>query len=157
MNDLSHLDERSVPRMVNISSKENSQRSAIARTEVWLPEEIREKFKDGDIHAKKGAVFKTAIIAGTMGLKQTSQLIPFCHQINIEGIKIDITLEGDRAVILCSVNTYGKTGVEMEALMGAQIAALTIYDMCKSLGHQMRIENCHLLKKRGGKSDYQRQ
>ncbi|MCO4756305.1 MAG: cyclic pyranopterin monophosphate synthase MoaC, partial [Bacteriovoracaceae bacterium] len=99
-------------------------------------------------------VFNTAIIAGTMGLKQTSQLIPFCHQINIEGSKIDIELQGEHAVITCEARTFGKTGVEMEALTGAQIAALTIYDMCKSIDNTMRIESCSLLSKKGGKSDF---
>ena len=88
-----------------------------------------------------------------MGLKQTAQLIPFCHQINIEGSGIEIGMQGEFAVIRCHVNTYGKTGVEMEALVGVQIAALTIYDMCKAMGHEMRIEGCRLIQKTGGKSD----
>lgn len=154
MNDFSHLNQNRNPRMVDITKKEETKRRAVAETKVWLPEKIREKFKDGDICLEKGAVFQTAIVAGTMGLKQTSNLIPLCHQINIEGSEIEINFEGEFAVILCEVSTFGKTGVEMEALVGAQIAALTIYDMCKSLGHEMRIENCRLIEKRGGKSDY---
>ena len=134
--------------------KEETIRKAIAETKVWLPEVILEQFIDGDIISKKGPVFQAAIIAGTMGLKNTSQLIPFCHQINIEGSSITIEIKGEFAVINCQAKTFGKTGIEMEALVGAQIAALTIYDMCKSLSHKIRIEGCHLVEKSGGKHDY---
>ena len=157
MNDFNHLDKNNNPRMVNITKKEETKRSATVETRVWLPEKIRERFKGGDIYLEKGAVFQTAIIAGTMGLKQTASLIPLCHQINIEGSKIEVDLKGEFAVILCEVCTSGKTGVEMEAFVGAQIAALTIYDMCKSVGHEMRVENCHLIEKKGGKSDYRKE
>ena len=154
MCDFGHIDKNNRPQMVDVSEKKETIRSATAQAEVWLPHVIREKFKDGEIHSKKGAVFQTAIIAGTMAVKNTSQIIPFCHQINIEGIKININLKGERALIQCKVNTYAKTGVEMEALVGVQVAALTIYDMCKSLGHNMRIENCRPIEKKGGKNDF---
>ena len=154
MENFSHLDQNNQPCMVDITHKEETMRRAVVETKVWLPEKVRKKFKDGEIYLKKGSVFQTAIIAGTMGLKQTSSLIPMCHQIHIENSKIEIDLKGEAAVILCEVHAFGKTGVEMEALVGAQIAALTIYDMCKSLGHDMRIEDCRLIEKTGGKSDY---
>ena len=140
--------------MVDISHKDGTIRTATAMAEIWLPSEVREHFKDGDIYSKKGAVFQTAILAGTMALKRTSLLIPFCHQLNIESCGIVIGLQGEHAVVECSVKTFGKTGVEMEALVGAQIAALTIYDMCKSFGYEMEIHRCRLISKSGGKSDY---
>ncbi|MBK22838.1 MAG: cyclic pyranopterin monophosphate synthase MoaC [Halobacteriovorax sp.] len=154
MKEFSHIDKNNNPCMVDVSKKNETTRFAHARTEVWLPKVIRDQFIDGDIQSKKGPVFHTAIIAGTMGLKQTSNLIPFCHQLNIEGSSVEIKLEGESAVIDCTVKNTGKTGVEMEALMGAQIAALTIYDMCKAFGHEMQIRNGKLIEKRGGKSDY---
>lgn len=154
MKDFSHVDKDNNPCMVDVSDKSETSRYALARTEVWLPKIIRDQFVDGEIISKKGPVFQTAIIAGTMALKQTAVLIPFCHQLNIEGSKVEIKLEGECAVIKCSVKTFGKTGVEMEALVGAQMAALTIYDMCKAFGHDMEIRNGRLIEKRGGKSEY---
>jgi cyclic pyranopterin phosphate synthase len=149
----SHLDKNQNPTMVDVSEKSNTFRTAKAHTTVWLPEVIRNQFRSGDMQSKKGPVFQTAIIAGVMAIKQTDKLIPFCHQINIEATKIEIELVGEYAVINCQAKTYGKTGVEMEALVGAQIAALTIYDMCKALSHEMRIEQCRLIEKTGGKND----
>lgn len=142
--------------MVDVSDKKESTRFAHARSKVWLPKNIREQFVDGELKSKKGPVFTTAIIAGTMALKQTAALIPFCHQLNIEGSKIEIELIGEDAVINCKVKTFGRTGVEMEALLGAQLAALTIYDMCKVFSHDMEIKSGYLVEKKGGKSDYKR-
>ena len=156
MKDFSHIDKNNNPCMVDVSDKKETSRFAHARAEVWLPPIVREQFKDGDIQSKKGPVFHTAIIAGTMALKQTANLIPFCHQLNIEGSSVEIKLSGELAVIDCTVKTFGRTGVEMEALVGAQLAALTVYDMCKAFGHDMEIRNCQLIEKRGGKSDYAR-
>lgn len=155
MKEFSHVDKENNPCMVDVSEKKETSRYALARTEVWLPKIVREQFVDGDIRSKKGPVFQTAIIAGTMALKQTANLIPFCHQLNIEGSKVEINLVGENAVVDCSVRTFGKTGVEMEALVGSQMAALTIYDMCKAFGHEMKITNGRLIEKKGGKSDYQ--
>ncbi len=156
MEGFSHIDQNNNPCMVDVSDKKETRRYALAYSEVWLPQIIRDQFSDGEIKTKKGPVFQTAIIAGTMALKKTAELIPFCHQINIEGSKVEIKLEGELAIIECRVKNTGKTGVEMEALVGAQIAALTIYDMCKALGHDMEIRNCRLIKKTGGKSDYEK-
>jgi cyclic pyranopterin phosphate synthase len=130
----------------------------------------------GEIVSPKGPVFATAIVAGTMGAKKTSELIPFCHPLPIEGCKITIKMEDDgvtpsttkkanppaatagagskRVVIDCEVSLHHKTGVEMEALTGASVAALTIYDMCKALSHDIVIEQTQLISKTGGKSDY---
>lgn len=154
MKEFSHVDKKNNPCMVDVSDKTETARYALARTEISLPQVVRDQFVDGEINSKKGPVFQTAIIAGTMALKQTAQLIPFCHQLNIEGSKVEIKLEGESAIIDCSVKTFGKTGVEMEALMGAQVAALTIYDMCKAFGHDMEIGKGRLIEKTGGKSDY---
>lgn len=151
---LTHVDEKNNPKMVDVSPKTETHRFAHARCQVILPPEIIYLFSGEEIHSKKGPVFQTAVIAGTMALKQTSSLIPFCHQLNIEGSKIEIKMEKNIAIIDCQVKCFGKTGVEMEALMGAQMAALTIYDMCKALSQNIVIENLHLVEKRGGKSDY---
>ena len=152
--ELSHLDENNNPRMVDVSRKKETLRYAHATTEILPNQTVLEKFKDGEIKTKKGPVFQTAIVAGTMAVKKTSHIIPFCHPLNIEDTSLTILVESKKIVIHCKVKSFGKTGVEMEALMGVQAAALTIYDMCKSLGHDMIIDNCRLLEKTGGKSDF---
>jgi len=139
--------------MVDVSDKIPTKRTAIAQSKVKLPKEIVDLFKEGDIPTPKGPVFATAIIAGTMGAKKTSELIPFCHPIGLENCKLKIQLRGDEVVIECEVSTHNKTGVEMEALTGASVAALTIYDMCKSVSHGMVILETKLIKKTGGKTD----
>ena len=149
-----HIDQENNPTMVDISSKLSSTRSARAKTEVQLPPQVCQHFKKGEIHSPKGPVFQTAIIAGTMALKKTDQLIPFCHKIDVEACRITIAMEGECAVVECFAKAQGKTGVEMEALVGAQVAALTIYDMCKSFGYKIEIGRCRLLEKKGGKNDY---
>lgn len=155
MSPFSHIDKNNMPCMVDVSQKKETCRFAHARSTIWLPENIRSKFIDNDIQSKKGPVFQTAIIAGTMALKKTAELIPFCHSLNIESSSIEIELENELVIIDCKVKTSGKTGVEMEALMGASNAALTIYDMCKAFGHEMEIRSTKLIEKSGGKSDYQ--
>lgn len=149
-----HIDENNKPTMVDVSQKKETAREAHARGEVWLPQKIRDHFVDGELNSKKGPVFGCAIIAGTMAVKKTADLIPFCHQINIESSKLDIKLDGECAVINCRVKTSGKTGVEMEAIVGVNIAAATIYDMCKAFGHEMVIRDIQLVSKTGGKSDF---
>jgi cyclic pyranopterin phosphate synthase len=116
---------------------------------------VRDVIRDGEITTAKGPVFQTAIVAGTMAAKRTHELIPFCHPIGLEScrISIDIDQDGD-AVVDCRTVVTHKTGVEMEALTGAGVAALTIYDMCKALSHDMVIDRVHLVSKTGGKSDY---
>ena len=152
----SHVDENNQPKMVNVSQKETTFRFAKARSTIAAPAVIMDHFKDGDISTKKGPVFQTAIIAGTMGVKKTSELIPFCHPLPIEGCDIQIWVEGGHIVIDCEVSTHHKTGIEMEALTGASVAALTVYDMCKALSHEIMIERTELYKKTGGKSDYEK-
>lgn len=152
---LTHIDQNKQPKMVDISHKSLSERSATAEAFVQLPEEFRSYFQEQEIFIKKGPVFQTAIIAGTMAVKRTHEMIPFCHQLPIESCKFQIEMNEDLLVsIRCKVKTTYKTGVEMEALQGVSTAALTIYDMCKALSHEIRILETRLLEKTGGKSDY---
>ena len=151
---ISHVNKDNQPEMVDVSNKEVTKRSATARSEVILGEEILSHLQDGDIHCKKGPVFHTAIIAGTMAVKKTAELIPFCHPLIIEDCKISISVVDKETIhIDCMVGLHHKTGVEMEALTGASVAALTVYDMCKAMSKAIVISNTRLLEKRGGKSD----
>ncbi|MGF1574673.1 MAG: cyclic pyranopterin monophosphate synthase MoaC [Cyanophyceae cyanobacterium] len=151
---LTHLDANHQPAMVDITAKSETARLAVAQAFVQLPPVCREHLHGEELVLKKGPVFQTAIIAGTMAVKKTSEMIPFCHGIPIESCKFQITIDDSlRVSILCTVKTSYKTGVEMEALHGATVAALTIYDMCKSLSHEIEIQSVRLLEKRGGKSD----
>ena len=150
-----HLDKDNQPTMVDVGGKSVTRREAVAQAIVKLPEEVSSLFRDGDIHAKKGPVFQTAIIAGIMASKKTSDLIPLCHPLSLDDCKIHIHLNDDHnAVIECRVSCHHKTGVEMEALTGASIAALTLYDMCKAISHHIVIGEIRLLEKTGGKSDF---
>ena len=154
MNDFTHLDDKNQPKMVNVGDKNITNRKATARTEMFLGKEIISLFKEDELTTKKGPVFQTAIIAGIQAVKKTSELIPMCHPLIINGIDIDIEIvDRENIEILCSVEIDGKTGVEMEALTGASVAALTVYDMCKAISQKMVIKNTQLLKKTGGKSD----
>lgn len=152
---LSHIDDKNQPAMVDVSDKTVTARTAHARGFVRLPAEVRAAVQDGEIASAKGPVFQTAIIAGTMGAKNTPGLIPFCHPIGLDGCRVEIALtESGDVVIDCTAKVTSKTGVEMEALTGVGVAALTIYDMCKALSHDIVIDNIHLVSKTGGKSDY---
>lgn len=152
-----HIDSHNNPCMVDVTLKNESLRTAHARTFIKLTEEMVSSFNGKDIESKKGPVFTTAIIAGTMAAKKTSELIPFCHPLFLEDIKFEMKIiDKTKVQIDCFVKTTGKTGVEMEALVGAQMAALTIYDMCKAWGHSMEINQCELRGKTGGKKDFRR-
>lgn len=137
-----------------MSEKKVTHRVAKASALVKLPNEIKNLIKNGEIESKKGPVLTTAIIAGTQAVKKTHDLIPFCHPLSINAcdIVIDFNDESD-LVVTCSVSIDGKTGVEMEALTGVSVASLTIYDMCKSVSHDIVISDIELLEKFGGKSD----
>ncbi len=155
MNTFSHMDSEGKPRMVDVGKKQITRRKATAQAVVDLPEEVIRHFTDGDIKTAKGSVFQTAIIAGIMAAKKTGDLIPLCHPLPLEHADISIRLkENHELVIESEASTEAKTGVEMEALTGAAIAALTIYDMCKALSHHIVISEIKLLSKTGGKSDY---
>jgi cyclic pyranopterin phosphate synthase len=151
----SHLDENGRPAMVDVSGKTPTRREAAAQARVSLPPEVLAHFRDGEIAGKKGPVFQTAVLAGTMACKKTSDLIPLCHPLPLDDIKIRIGLdETGTAIIECRVACHGRTGVEMEALTGASVAALTLYDMCKAFSHAIVITEVRLLEKSGGKSDF---
>ena len=156
MNEFSHLNEQGLATMVDISEKKASQRSARARSIVVLPAEVSDKLIDGNIQTKKGSVFQTAIIAGIMAAKKTGELIPLCHPLGLDNCKIDIHISQDELLIDCTATIMAKTGVEMEALVGASIAALTVYDMCKALSHDIIIKEIKLMEKTGGRHDYKR-
>jgi len=157
---LSHLDAKNQPVMVNVSAKEVSHRTAHAIAVVNLPPNLARLIEGREITGKKGPIFQTASLAGVMGAKRTSDLIPLCHPLPLEDCKIEIepgALDATGAVdvtIHCRVVVHAKTGVEMEALTGATIAALTLYDMGKAISHDIVIKEVRLLEKTGGKSDY---
>ncbi len=150
----SHLDDAQRPTMVDVSDKPATRRTAVAQTRVKFPADVAAALRDTNLRSPKGPVFDTAIIAGVMGAKRTHELIPFCHPLGIEHCRITIEMEGNSALIHCSVSVHHKTGVEMEALTGASIAALTIYDMCKALSHDIVIGDTRLVEKHGGKHAY---
>jgi cyclic pyranopterin phosphate synthase len=149
-----HLDADQHPTMVDVSAKTATQRSATAEARVLFPASVAAALRANGLRSPKGPVFDTAIVAGVMGAKRTHELIPFCHPLGLEDCRISIDLQDDAAVIRCTVRVHHKTGVEMEALTGASIAALTIYDMCKALSHGIVISQVRLLAKEGGRSSY---
>jgi cyclic pyranopterin phosphate synthase len=149
----SHI-EKNRPHMVDVTEKNNSHRSAIAQAIVVLPQVVSDKLVEQNFHLPKGPVFQTAILAGIMAAKKTADLIPLCHTLPIDNVEVDIEMKNTTAVITSKVKTFGKTGVEMEALTAASVAALTIYDMCKALSHDIIIGPIKLLEKTGGKSNF---
>ncbi|MBF0312178.1 MAG: cyclic pyranopterin monophosphate synthase MoaC [Oligoflexia bacterium] len=168
MMEFTHLEKKAeqiVPKMVDVSSKHITTRVARARSIVYLPDAIIEALASksnehsaattAELYTPKGPVFQTAIIAGTMAVKKNYELIPFCHQIPIESCRFNIDLNRDGHVVIeCESKSSAKTGVEMEALTGASVAALTIYDMCKAYSSDIVIKEVRLLEKSGGKRDY---
>ena len=154
MSSFNHLNQKNNPTMVNVSDKKITKRTAIAKASMFLGKEVISHFTNDELITKKGPVFQTAIIAGIQAVKKTSELIPMCHPLLINGVDIDINIVDDEHIeVYCKVIIEGKTGVEMEALTGANITCLTIYDMCKSISQEMIIKEVNLLEKTGGKSD----
>ncbi len=154
MKKLSHIDPQNRPGMVNVGDKAATRRSARARAVVVLPDVVADLLEGGELQAPKGPVFQTAVLAGTMAAKRTSDLIPFCHPLGLEGCRIHIVLNDRKeAVIDATCEVRHTTGVEMEALTAVTVAALTVYDMCKALSHDIVIRDIRLLEKTGGKSD----
>jgi cyclic pyranopterin phosphate synthase len=156
---LTHLDSKNQPAMVDVGGKAVTRRTAHAVAVVTLPPELAALLHDGEIATKKGPIFNTAILAGVMGAKQTADLIPLCHPLPLEDCQVEIEsralADGSaEAIIHCRVRTHAKTGVEMEALTGATVAALTLYDMGKAVSHGIVIRETRLLEKTGGKTDY---
>jgi cyclic pyranopterin phosphate synthase len=153
-NKFSHINKKNQPKMVNVGDKKVTNRLATAKATMFLGSAIIAHFEGKELVTKKGPVFQTAIIAGIQAVKKTSDLIPMCHPLLINGVDIDIEItDKENIEILCTVSIEGKTGVEMEALTGATIAALTVYDMCKSISQKMVIKEVKLVTKYGGKSD----
>ncbi|KRG68087.1 cyclic pyranopterin monophosphate synthase MoaC [Pseudoxanthomonas dokdonensis] len=149
---LTHIDAGGRPAMVDVSAKAVTTRDATARVRVKFPVRVAEELHRNGLRSAKGGIIDTAIIAGTMAVKRTHELIPFCHPLPIEGCRITADWESDTALrIECSVRTTHRTGVEMEALTGASVAALTVYDMCKALSHRIVIGPLQLVSKHGGK------
>ena len=154
MNQLSHIDADGKASMVDVSAKQSSLRIATAQARVLLNAEILDALDGDELRMPKGPVFQTAIIAGIMAAKKTGELIPLCHPLQLDNVQLEIKMEGSEAVINCTARMVGKTGVEMEALTGASLAALTIYDMCKALSHRIVIREIRLIEKSGGKNDF---
>lgn len=156
--EFSHLKKDGTPAMVNVGDKKATKRLAVAEARVFLPDEVMAKLEGDELKMSKGPVFQTAIIAGIMGAKRTGELIPLCHPLGMDHCDIQIKVSDKNLVtIRCEARVEGKTGIEMEALTGASIAALTIYDMCKALSHEIEIRQVRLIEKRGGKSDFIRE
>jgi molybdenum cofactor biosynthesis protein MoaC len=182
---LSHVSKSNQPTMVDVADKRVTKRTATASTTIILPPNVAKLLVSTDdnessshsqleLHSAKGPVIATAIVAGTMAVKQTSNMIPFCHPLPVEGCKIhvrsatvyhspvtkvsaesaSIPIKVPALIVECTVKVTHKTGVEMEALAGASATALTIYDMCKALSHDIIIAETRLISKSGGKSDY---
>jgi len=154
-NKLTHLDPDGRPAMVDVSAKAVTAREAIAECLVRFPEVAAKQLHASGLKSAKGGIVDTAIVAGTMAVKRTHELIPFCHPLPIDGCRITVGWRDQRTLrIQCSVRTTHRTGVEMEALTGATVAALTVYDMCKALSHAIVLGPAKLLGKRGGKRDF---
>ena len=160
---LSHLDPQGKPQMVDVSDKATTLRTARARAEVWFPPEVAARLgldhaSDGsDVRGPKGSVFQTASLAGVMAAKRTHELIPLCHPVPLDRVTVDLRVAGAGVVEITSdCRAIHRTGVEMEALTAASVAALTVYDMCKALSHAIEIRRVVLLAKSGGKHDYAR-
>lgn len=144
--------------MVNVGEKKVTKRMARARSVVVLGDEIMDQLEKSDIHTKKGPVFQTAILAGIMASKKTGELIPLCHPLGLDKCDVQIQVNDQREVVIdCTTHITAKTGVEMEALTGATVAALTVYDMCKAFSHDIIIKQTMLMEKRGGKRDFLRE
>lgn len=154
---LTHVDNNNRPTMVDVGTKEVTHRIAEAEARVALPPEVAQALAESGHRTKKGPVFDTAIVAGVMAAKRTHELIPFCHPLGLDSCKVEIEdTGGGEIVIRCRVSVHHRTGVEMEALTGATVAALTVYDMCKALSHGIEIRSIRLVSKSGGKQDFVR-
>lgn len=155
MSELTHMDEKGRPKMVDVGDKEDTKRIAVARGSIYMKPETLQRIISGRL--EKGDVLSVAQTAGIMAAKNTASAIPMCHNIFITGVEMDFTIDEDNSAvhIEACASTVGKTGIEMESLHAVTVAALTIYDMCKAIDRGMRISDIRLVKKSGGKSgDY---
>jgi len=157
MSEFTHLDKTGKATMVDVSAKAVTFRTATARAIVFLPDVVLTHLNEGNLTTKKGSVFQTAIIAGIMAAKKTGELIPLCHPLGMDNCNVGISINDNNEVVIeCTASITAKTGIEMEALVGASMAALTIYDMCKALSHDIIIKQVQLIEKTGGKRDFKR-
>lgn len=154
---LTHIDTSGNPAMVDVAEKQITKRVAAAQAVVFVGRDIINEIKENDLRTKKGPVFQTAILAGIMGAKKTSDLIPLCHPLGLEKCDVNIEAREEDILITATASITSKTGVEMEALTAASVAALTIYDMCKAMSHHIIIKEIKLLEKTGGKKDFKLQ
>lgn len=142
--------------MVDVGAKDSTARRAVASCEVILGEALLTSLRADGFQTRKGSLVQTAVVAGIMGAKECSRLIPLCHPLPLDHCSVTVEPRGsDRVEVACTCTTTSKTGVEMEALTGASVAALTVYDMCKAANPAIEITSLRLLEKQGGKSDYQ--
>jgi cyclic pyranopterin phosphate synthase len=156
--DLTHLDGKGMPGMVDVGVKQVTRRSATAAGKIRLPNSLKTVQSGEDFVTSKGSVLQTAIVAGTQAVKRTADLIPFCHPLPIEKIRFKHSLDDSGLLTIeCEVEANYKTGVEMEALTGVSVALLTVYDMCKSAGQDMEISEIKVIRKRGGKTEINRE
>jgi cyclic pyranopterin phosphate synthase len=153
---LTHLTARNRPTMVDVGDKQVTRRMASAEARIRLPRAVLLALRKSGHRTKKGPIFDTAIIARVLAAKRTSELIPFCHPLLLDHCKLEVAAAPGGIRIVCTVSVEGRTGVEMEALTGASVAALTVYDMCKALSHDIEIRAIRLLAKSGGKRDFSR-
>ena len=155
---LTHINDKGLAAMVDVGRKMPTDRIAKARAIVQVPAQVLKQLEDNELKSKKGPVFQTAILAGIMGAKKTGELIPLCHPIGLDNCDLTITLNDHKEIVIdCTASIHSKTGVEMEALTGASVAALTIYDMCKAMSHDIVIKEIKLMEKSGGKRDFKRE
>ena len=154
--ELSHIDKSGKASMVDVSGKTSTLRTATASGKVHFPPEVFQSLAADDFLGPKGSIIQTAVIAGIQAVKKTPDLIPLCHQLRLSRIGIDITPGENMLDIVCTVRCTEPTGVEMEALTGVAVSALTLYDMCKALSHDIWISEIRLEQKTGGRHDFPR-
>lgn len=155
MSQFSHIDDQGTPLMVDTGTKKVTKRTAVAQSIVEVGDTVYDKLHELGFSTSKGSIFQTAILAGIMAAKKTGDLIPLCHPIGMDHCTVTIQVNDKKQIcIQCKTEVEAKTGIEMEALVGASLAALTIYDMCKALSHDIRIVETRLIQKTGGKKDY---
>jgi len=152
--EFTHVDTHGNAAMVDVSEKPVTRRTALAQAIVYLGRDIVSQIQSHELQTKKGPVFQTAMLAGVMGAKRTADLIPLCHPLGLDDCQINIQVAGEAVIITARAALSARTGVEMEALTAVSIAALTVYDMCKAMSHDIVIREIKLLEKTGGKKDY---
>ena len=156
MNELSHINASGESKMVSVHEKQATKRYAQAEASVLFPQEVWQYLSENDFQVSKGNLLNTAVLAGIMAAKKTGDLIPLCHPLMLDHVDVTIQVQELGFKVVSEARLTGKTGVEMEALTACSVAALTIYDMCKALSHEIEIRHVRLLRKTGGKSDYAR-